>query len=32
MKVNDKIVNIALAIVAAGLLALCIASVVAGTK
>ena len=32
MKVNDKIVNIALAIVAAGLLAVCIAGVVAGTK
>ena len=32
MKVNDKIINITLAIVAAGLLAVCIASVVAGTK
>ena len=32
MKVNDKIINIALAIVAAGLLAVCIASVLAGTK
>ena len=32
MKVNDKIINIALVIVAAGLLAVCIASVMAGTK
>lgn len=32
MKVNDKIINIALAIVAAGLLAVCIASVMSGTK
>jgi len=32
MKVNDKIINIALAIIAAGLLAVCIASVMAGTK
>ena len=32
MKVNDKIINIALDIVAAGLLAVCIASVMAGTK
>ena len=32
MKVNDKIINIALAIVTAGLLAVCIASVMAGTK
>ena len=32
MKVNDKIINIALAIVAAGLLAVCKASVMAGTK
>ena len=32
MKVNDKIINIALTIIAAGLLAVCIASVMAGTK